>query len=119
MGNTNTALKEWAVITQALDRGDQLLILRKGGIKEQKKQFVLEKEDFLLYPTYEHQRQDLLKDSRHLGRARLKGEPRPDSLGPNGPSTDSRFLGHRSAAGQFIPIAGHFLQHNMPVNILG
>ncbi len=61
MGHTNTALKEWAVITQALDKGQQLLILRKGGIKEQKRQFVLEKEEFLLYPTYEHQRRDLLK----------------------------------------------------------
>ncbi len=61
MTSTNLALKEWAVITRALDRGDQLIVIRKGGIREQKKRFVLEEGQFLLYPTYEHQRQDLLK----------------------------------------------------------
>ena len=65
MGSTSVALKEWAVITRALDRGEQALILRKGGIREQKKQFVLERDEFLLYPTYEHQRQKLLKPQYH------------------------------------------------------
>ena len=53
------ALKEWAVTIKALDEGRQVLLLRKGGIRE--KEFKLEHEEFLLYPSYEHQRSDLLK----------------------------------------------------------
>lgn len=53
------ALKEWAVTIKALDGGKQVLLLRKGGIRE--KEFKVEHEEFLLYPSYEHQRSDLLK----------------------------------------------------------
>ncbi|MBI2885678.1 MAG: DUF1802 family protein [Chloroflexi bacterium] len=53
------ALKEWAVTIKALDEGKQHLLLRKGGIRE--KEFKVEHEEFLLYPTFEHQRSDLLK----------------------------------------------------------
>ncbi|MBM2827113.1 MAG: hypothetical protein HW403_1177 [Dehalococcoidia bacterium] len=57
------ALKEWAVTIKALDEGKQVLLMRKGGIRE--KQFKVEHEEFFLYPTYEHQRSDLLKDEFH------------------------------------------------------
>lgn len=53
------ALKEWAVTIAALDRGEQVLLLRKGGIHE--RAFTVEHPEFLLYPSYEHQRADLLK----------------------------------------------------------
>lgn len=33
------ALKEWAVAIRALDAGDQILLLRKGGIVEETKDF--------------------------------------------------------------------------------
>ena len=56
---TKGALKEWAVTIKALDQGKQILLLRKGGIRE--KEFTIEHDEFLLYPTYEHQRSDLLK----------------------------------------------------------
>ena len=65
MGVTSLALKEWAVITRAMNRGEQMLLLRKGGIREQKKRFVLEGDEFLLYPSYEHQRRELLKPEYH------------------------------------------------------
>lgn len=55
------ALKEWAVTQRALDRGEQVLLLRKGGIREDDKDFRVLHPEFLLYPTYEHQRADLLK----------------------------------------------------------
>ena len=58
-------LKEWAVTVRALDRGTQILLLRKGGIREEKKHFEVRYPDFLLYPSYEHQRQDLLKPESH------------------------------------------------------
>lgn len=59
---SNNALKEWAVTVKALDEGKQIILLRKGGIHEEKKEFRVEHDRFLLYPTYEHQREDLLKE---------------------------------------------------------
>lgn len=58
---TRTALKEWAVACEALGRGEQILLLRKGGIREEHREFRIEHQEFLLFPTYEHQRSDLLK----------------------------------------------------------
>jgi len=53
------ALKEWAVAIEALERGETALVVRKGGIRE--KAFAVERTRFLLFPSYEHQRPDLLK----------------------------------------------------------
>lgn len=53
------ALKEWAVTVDALARGDQVLIVRKGGIGE--KRFDLPHPRFFLFPTYAHQRPELVK----------------------------------------------------------
>jgi hypothetical protein len=60
-GSTRTALKEWAVACEALGRGQQILLLRKGGISEEHREFRLQHSEFLLFPSYEHQRPDLLK----------------------------------------------------------
>lgn len=64
MGATNKpiALKEWAVAVNALRDGKQILILRKGGIVEETRDFQVESHDFYLYPTYEHQKKELMKD---------------------------------------------------------
>ena len=53
------ALKEWAVTIAALEAGDQVLIVRKGGIGE--KRFELPHPRFYLFPTFEHQRPELVK----------------------------------------------------------
>ncbi|HEX6288393.1 MAG TPA: DUF1802 family protein [Herpetosiphonaceae bacterium] len=55
------ALKEWAVATDALARGETILLLRKGGIREEGKHFRVAYDEVLLYPTYEHQQPHLLK----------------------------------------------------------
>ncbi len=65
MSKVRLALKEWAIITKALDRGRQILLIRKGGIREQQKRFVIEGDQFLLYPSYEHQKPDLVKPEFH------------------------------------------------------
>ena len=57
------AFKEWAVTVTALAQGQQVLLLRKGGIHEVTKDFRVAHPEFLLYPTYEHQNEDLLKPS--------------------------------------------------------
>ncbi len=58
----DVALKEWAVAVRIMARGDQVITLRKGGIHRDDKEFRVVHDEFLLYPTYEHQRPDLLKE---------------------------------------------------------
>ncbi|MBD2294481.1 DUF1802 family protein [Anabaena sphaerica FACHB-251] len=55
------ALKEWAVAVNALENGQTIMLLRKGGIHEQGGRFSVAHEQVLLYPTYEHQQSFLLK----------------------------------------------------------
>lgn len=63
----SVALKEWAAAVKALQNGDQAIILRKGGIAEETRQFELKERKFYLFPTYEHQKPHLLKETyRHL-----------------------------------------------------
>jgi hypothetical protein len=59
--STTHALKEWQVAVQALEQGEQTLLLRKGGIRETGGKFAVEHEQVLLYPTYEHQQPRFLK----------------------------------------------------------
>jgi len=49
------ALKEWAVAIRALREGRQVVLFRKGGIREAEGEFVVEARDVLLFPTFEHQ----------------------------------------------------------------
>lgn len=56
------AFKEWAVICRALALGKQSIILRKGGIKEDSGEFVIEHKRFWLFPTYTHQQQGGIRD---------------------------------------------------------
>ena len=55
------ALKEWESAINALQAGDTILLLRKGGIREVGGKFRVKHRQILLYPTYEHQNPDLLK----------------------------------------------------------
>ena len=55
------ALKEWAVVVHALLAGEQILDLRKGGLREEERRFELRAPRFWLYPTTEHQRPELVK----------------------------------------------------------
>jgi hypothetical protein len=73
------AFKEWAVIVRALLEGEQILDLRKGGLREDGRHFDLQATRFWLYPTTEHQRPELLKPAyRHtieLSEGSPVGEP--------------------------------------------
>src|ERR1051325_9763752 len=55
------AFKEWAVVCRALRDGDQTVLLRKGGIREEDGMFRIEDSEFFLMPTYEHQNAALLR----------------------------------------------------------
>jgi hypothetical protein len=61
MKTTTKALKEWNVAVNALELGETIMLLRKGGIREQNNRFAVEENQVLLYPTFEHQKPNLLK----------------------------------------------------------
>ncbi|WP_017298066.1 DUF1802 family protein [Nodosilinea nodulosa] len=85
-------LKEWQAAIAALLRGDTILLLRKGGIREAKGQFALAAREVLLLPTLEHQKLDLLKDDfRSLAHLEL-----PD------PSDQVRFEGWATITHAFL-----------------
>jgi hypothetical protein len=74
-----TAFKEWAVVADALGRGEQILILRKGGIHEGRGGFKVEHPRFWLFPTLFHQQRDCVIPS---------AQERFDVIAPDFPSPD-------------------------------
>jgi hypothetical protein len=73
------ALKEWAVVCRALEHGRQSVLLRKGGIIEETRDFSLVERRFLLFPTYEHQDEGSVQDDyRAWFRETLAGRPDGD-----------------------------------------
>jgi hypothetical protein len=69
----DVALKEWAVVCDLLLGGEQVLLLRKGGIHEPRRGFRMEHDAFLLYPNVEHQNPAQLRPDLH---PRLETAPR-------------------------------------------
>jgi hypothetical protein len=73
------ALKEWAVVVHALLEGEQILDVRKGGVREDGRHFDVRARRLWLYPTAEHQKSELLKEPyRHwidLAQAAPVGQP--------------------------------------------
>ena len=53
-GSMAVAFKEWALVCEALGRGQQSVILRKGGIAEGRGGFGFDHEEFYLFPTWFH-----------------------------------------------------------------
>jgi hypothetical protein len=53
--------KEWALVCDALGHGTQSIILRKGGIAEDRDGFRFAQADFLLFPTLFHEQLQKLK----------------------------------------------------------
>ena len=61
-----TALKEWAVLVDAMARGEFCAMIRKGGIREQRAGFAVRHDRFLLYPTFFHEKTDELAPTLRL-----------------------------------------------------
>ena len=55
------ALKEWATVLEAMSRGEQLVLIRKGGLIEPGSGFELMADAFVFYPTFEHQAVNYLR----------------------------------------------------------
>jgi hypothetical protein len=58
----SVGLKEWAIVCEAMGRGEQSVMLRKGGIAEGRAGFAFRHSEFFLFPTFFHEQ---------LGRTRL------------------------------------------------
>jgi hypothetical protein len=71
------ALKEWAVICRALGAGSQILLLRKGGIRDASQGFRVEHREFFLFPTYVHEAADELVDRARPTLAEVDREAPP------------------------------------------
>ena len=69
------ALKEWAVTVRAMAQGDQVLLLRKGGIHEDGKDFLVIHREFLFYPTYLHQKEELLQPAHQPALRKMLEQP--------------------------------------------
>jgi hypothetical protein len=72
--------KEWAIVCEALGRGEQHLILRKGGIAEGREGFAFRHREFFLFPTLFHEQ---------IEKVRISGAQLP---GPAGDRITVRFF---------------------------
>lgn len=80
MKSTTRALKEWNIAVNALAGGETILLLRKGGIREQAGQFKVADKQVLLYPTFEHQQPDLLKPNLASQVTKVESGWHPDTI---------------------------------------
>jgi hypothetical protein len=74
------AFKEWAIVVDALGRGDQIIILRKGGLREGRGGFQVEHRQFLLFPTLFHQQRESVVPA---------AQARFDQIAPQFPAADT------------------------------
>lgn len=51
----SVGFKEWALVCEALGRGEQTVLLRKGGIAEGRAGFGFRHPEFFLFPTFFHE----------------------------------------------------------------
>jgi hypothetical protein len=74
------ALKEWAVVCRALEQGRQSVLLRKGGIVEETRDFSLVEKRFLLFPTFEHQDEKSVQEPYRAWFRQTLAERPPDDV---------------------------------------
>ena len=66
----SVGFKEWALVCEALGRGDQTILLRKGGIAEGRDWFGFRHSEFFLFPTFFHEQ---------IGKVRMANEEIPEA----------------------------------------
>jgi len=93
------AFKEWHVIVEALGAGEQILILRKGGIAEDGGGFAVKAGKFWLFPTHFHEQLAQTKPAAKKFFDRAGGVP-PGlrSLGEEDPSRNDSSINLRYCA---------------------
>lgn len=76
-GTSNRAFKEWAAVVRAMERGDTVLLIRKGGIVEEGGAFRVDDPEFFLFPNHTHQNAAQLQARAHGVLAETNAD-RPD-----------------------------------------
>jgi hypothetical protein len=67
----SAGLKEWAIVCEAMGRGEQSVIVRKGGIAEGRSGFAFRHSEFFLFPTFFHEQVDKVRvDGAEIPQAR-------------------------------------------------
>jgi len=67
----SAGLKEWVIVCEAMGRGEQSVIVRKGGIAEGRSGFAFRHSDFFLFPTFFHEQVDKVRvDGAEIPKAR-------------------------------------------------
>jgi len=74
-----SAFKEWVIVVDALARGEQIVIFRKGGLREGRDGFQVEHPEFWLFPTLFHQQRESVIP---------EAQARFDELAPNFPAAN-------------------------------
>jgi hypothetical protein len=57
----SAGLKEWAIVCEVMGRGEQSVIVRKGGIAEGRSGFAFRHSEFFLFPTFFHEQVDKIR----------------------------------------------------------
>ncbi len=73
----NRAFKEWAAVVRAMEWGETILLIRKGGIVEEGGAFRVEDPEFFLFPNHTHQNAAQLQPRAHGVLAETNAD-RPD-----------------------------------------
>lgn len=60
----SVGFKEWALVCEALGRGEQSVLLRKGGIAEGRDGFGFRHREFFLFPTFFHEQVEKVRLDR-------------------------------------------------------
>ena len=71
------ALKEWDAQVSGLLEGRTAVLVRKGGLYEQREGFEVRRDQFWLYPTFLHQNEAELNLEHHSG---LRPDPSPGEV---------------------------------------
>jgi hypothetical protein len=96
-GEIKIGLKEWAVVCEALGFGEQIILLRKGGIYEAAGEFEIEHREFVLFPTYVHQNAEMVKEEERGGLKTVGAEPERVGISLAGEITSIVRVGSREA----------------------
>ena len=70
----SVGFKEWALVCEALGRGEQSIILRKGGIAEGRDGFSFRHREFFLFPTFFHEQVEKVRGDRREIPEQREGE---------------------------------------------
>jgi hypothetical protein len=102
--NFVAALKEWAIVCKAAEDGNQVLLFRKGGIMEYRNGFELKHKNFFLFPTFEHQSMESIREEYKKELENLTKQHEQKDLNSTVPD-DSQIFPNTTTINSFVEIS--------------